>query len=60
MANINTSEMWLVYQSDNGKYYAQPWGDVATAGGLIDPDTGDDMEVIGWTTNAADAAGWTA
>ncbi|SEC65354.1 Uncharacterised protein (plasmid) [Tsukamurella tyrosinosolvens] len=60
MANIHTGPMWLVYRSDTGKYFAQLWGEVPTAGGLIDPDTGDDLEVVGWTTNADDAAAWAA
>lgn len=46
-----TVDMWLVYLSDSNKEYLQPWQDLVSAGTLIDPDTGDDMEIIGWTVN---------
>ena len=47
---IQTGSMWLVYIDLNGDNHFQPWEDVTTAGTLIDPDSGDDMEMVGWTT----------
>lgn len=47
---MNTSDMWLVYVAANGDKHFQPWRDVTSAGTLIDPETGDDMEMVGWTT----------
>jgi len=43
--------MFLVYADSNGEHHYQYWADVATVGGLIDPETGEDMELIGWSTN---------
>lgn len=46
-----TSDMWLVYVSDdNQQRYFQPWQDLVSFGTLIDPDTGNDMDLLGWTT----------
>lgn len=47
----NTEDMWLVYRSESGDSYFQPWQDLTTAGTLIDPDSGEDMELVGWTTD---------
>ena len=49
-AAVSTASMWLVYVDDNGGQHHQPWQDLVEAGTLIDPDTGDDMTVVGWTT----------
>ncbi|MFZ2239804.1 MAG: hypothetical protein WAV90_09715 [Gordonia amarae] len=46
---MNTSPMWLVWKDARGRLHYQPWDDVDSVGGLIDPDTGDDMELVGWT-----------
>jgi hypothetical protein len=46
---MNTSDMYLVYKDDNGDYHRQHWKDVVVVGTLIDPETGDDMEIVGWT-----------
>lgn len=47
-----TSAMELVYLDSRGDEHAQPWDDVATTGGLVNPvdsDNGDDdMELVGW------------
>ena len=51
---INTGPMRLVYQGENGEIYTQPWQDLTEAGTLIDPETGDDLEIIGWTTKGDD------
>ena len=44
--------MWLVYADDEGDWHYQPWQDLTESGTLIDQDTGNDMEMIGWTTQA--------
>lgn len=51
MANFNTGPMSLIYRDEKGNLHAQPWGDIVQAGTLIDPDTGDDMEIVGWEAN---------
>ncbi len=50
MDNVNTSPMWLVYKDESGALHYQPYEDVASAGTLIDADSGNDMELVGWTT----------
>lgn len=47
---IESRDMWLVYTDQNGANHYQPWGDIVAAGTLIDPESGDDMEMVGWTT----------
>lgn len=43
--------MWLVYEKDSeGTQAHQPYQDLVEAGTLIDPNTGDDLEIVGWTT----------
>lgn len=46
---VNTADMWLIYVSNDGQNHYQHWNEVTEVGGLIDPDTGDDWELIGWT-----------
>lgn len=46
----NTGEMYLVYRDESGSFHLQSWGDLVYSGTLIDPDTGDDMDIVGWTT----------
>ncbi|BBY54004.1 hypothetical protein H7J07_05220 [Mycobacterium koreense] len=46
---MKTSNMWLIYEDSTGEKHYQPWQDVDTAGGLVDPDTDEDMELVGWT-----------
>lgn len=46
----STNRMHLVYRGDDGTYYYQPWQDVAEVGGLVDPETDEDMDLVGWTT----------
>ena len=43
-----TDEMYLVYQDEAGSHHYQYWADVQEVGTLIDPETGDDMELVGW------------
>lgn len=47
---FSDEEMFLVYRDEHGKNHEQPWGDVCSSGTLIDPDSGDDMEIVGWAT----------
>lgn len=42
------SGVTLVYRAENGLTYTQPLEDVSEVGTLIDPDTGEDMEMIGF------------
>jgi hypothetical protein len=51
MPIINSSNMFLVYVSQDGDYYYQSWQELTQSGTLIDPETGDDMELVGWTTD---------
>lgn len=44
-----SGDKYLVYiDADGGNHYQPVW-DVTEAGTLIDPETGDDMEMIGWS-----------
>ena len=45
-----TDEMYLVYQDEAGSHHYQYWADVQEVGTLCDPETGDDMELVGWVT----------
>lgn len=47
-APVSTTAMELVYRNEAGSEHTQPWGELTDVGTLIDPDTGDDMELIGW------------
>jgi hypothetical protein len=44
-----TDEMYLVYQDEENNRHYQHWADLQESGTLIDPETGDDMELVGWT-----------
>ena len=48
---MQTEDMWLVYQDKSGNLYYQHWSEVVEVGGLIDPETDEDMEIVGWTTH---------
>lgn len=48
VVNINTNDMYLVYRDIEGNHHFQHWEDVTSCGTLIDPETGEDMELIGW------------
>ena len=45
-----TGAMWLIYHDRHGRPHYQHWRDLPEAGTLIDPDDGEDMELVGWTT----------
>ena len=42
------SSMHIVYTDDKKCLYEQPLSDLPDVGTLIDPDSGDDMEIIGY------------
>jgi hypothetical protein len=46
--DYTTVDMWLVYTDRNGDKNYQHWRDLVECGTLIDPVTGDDMELVGW------------
>lgn len=50
---VFTSDMLLVYVDQRDKLYFQTWSELECQGSLIDPDTGDDMDVVGWTERIA-------
>ncbi|AWN04597.1 hypothetical protein PBI_GRAYSON_269 [Rhodococcus phage Grayson] len=55
MSNIRTDNMYLVYVDNNGQEHHQPWQDVVQSGSLIDPETGDDMDIVGWATDTMES-----
>ncbi|PDQ35501.1 MAG: hypothetical protein B5766_05395 [Candidatus Lumbricidophila eiseniae] len=44
----NISQIVLIYKNDDDDTFEQPLSDLQTAGTLTDPETGDDLELIGW------------
>ena len=48
MATYRTDRMWLVYVDENGRLHYQQWEDLVDCGTLIDPETQQDMEIVGW------------
>ena len=46
------TDMWLVYIDVEGQMHFQHWSSLSEIGTLIDPENGEDMDVIGWTTEA--------
>lgn len=44
------NEIELLYRSESGEIYTQPLTDITESGTLTDPDTGEDMELIGYRT----------
>lgn len=47
----NNTNMFLVYEDASGVRYYQHWSELVHVGTLVDPETGEDMEIIGWTTD---------
>lgn len=43
---FHPSEVAVIYRSEDGEEYTQTVSDIAEVGTLIDPETGDDMEII--------------
>jgi hypothetical protein len=46
---VRRDPMWLVYVNKSGEQYYRAWAEVDAGGTLVDPETGDDLELIGWT-----------
>lgn len=46
--NKDLDSMHIVYTDEQKRLYEQPLSDLPDVGTLIDPDTGDDMEIIGY------------
>lgn len=44
----NLDSMHIVYTDEQKRLYEQPLSDLPDVGTLIDPDTGDDMEIVGY------------
>ena len=44
----NLDSMHIVYTDEKGHLYDQPLSDLPDVGTLIDPNTGDDMEIVGY------------
>ena len=38
----------LIYTAEDGTEYEQPLADITSAGTLVDPESGDDLELTGW------------
>ena len=46
MQEVNADKVYVVYGPDSkGEYHEQPLSDIVQSGTLIDPMTGDDLEV---------------
>ncbi len=52
----NTSTMHLIYQNHKGQEFSQHWLDLTEMGTLVDPETGEDLELIGWHSDTTAAA----
>lgn len=46
--NKDLDSMYIVYTDEQKRLYEQPLSDLPDVGTLIDPDTGDDMEIVGY------------
>lgn len=44
----NTDAMFLIYRDSEGRRFTQHWQDLIEMGTLFDPETGEDLELIGW------------
>lgn len=44
----NLDSMYIVYTDEQKRLYDQPLSDLPDSGTLIDPDTGDDMPIVGY------------
>lgn len=47
--NKDLDSMHIVYTDEQKRLYEQPLSDLPDSGTLIDPDTGDDMPIVGYT-----------
>lgn len=42
--------LWLMYKDSQGGIHYQSWAEVVTSGTMTDPETGEDMNIIRWTS----------
>lgn len=49
---VQTGALDLVYRDENGDLHTQSWDDLTESGTLIDPESGEDMELVGWSIPA--------
>jgi hypothetical protein len=47
----STSPAYLIYRDGEGRSHHQSWAGIEDQGALIDPDTGDDMPIVGWSVS---------
>lgn len=47
--NKDLESLQIIYTDEKGCLYTQPLSDLPDSGTLVDPDTGDDMEIVGYT-----------
>ena len=47
--NKDLDSLQIIYTDEKGCLYTQPLSDLPDSGTLVDPDTGDDMEIVGYT-----------
>lgn len=52
--DVRADDMELVYRDADGNEHRQPWQNISEVGTLIDPETGDDMELDGWAPSGTD------
>lgn len=46
--SFSLDDIDLVYADESGTEYTQSLSELSEAGTLIDPDTGDDLTLVGW------------
>lgn len=49
---IETGDLYLVYRDDQDNYHYQPWEEIDSTGNLIDPESGEPYEIVGWSRTA--------
>lgn len=47
--NKDLESLQIIYTDEKGCLYTQPLSDLPDSGTLVDPDTGDDMPIVGYT-----------
>lgn len=47
--NKDLESLQIIYTDDKGCLFTQPLSDLPDSGTLVDPDTGDDMPIVGYT-----------
>lgn len=47
--NKDLESLQIIYTDDKGCLYTQPLSDLPDSGTLVDPDTGNDMPIVGYT-----------